>query len=85
MYLCYTLDKRAAPTEAARAAALAANVLGAKCSYDNTQEAIQHFSSAIQFDGTEHIYYANRSNRYQYLKSWKCAVVDARKVSISSK
>ena len=85
MYLCYTLDKRAAPTEAARAAALAANGLGAKCSYDNTQEAIQHFSSAIQFDGTEHIYYANRSNRYQYLKSWTCAIADARKVSIGTR
>ena len=65
--------------------ALAANDLGDKCfSKREFQKAIQHFSSAIGFDDTNHIYYSNRSRAYQYLKSWAFAAADARKVSTTS-
>ena len=73
-----------APTTASVAAATVANELGNECcSKSQFQEAIQHFSSAITVDGTKHMPYANRSYAYQQIKSWKCAIADARKVSIT--
>ena len=73
-----------APTTASVAAATVANELGNECcSKSQFQEAIQHFSSAITLDGTKHMPYANRSYSYLQIKSWKCAIADARKVSIT--
>ena len=70
---------------AATAAALEANNLGFECySKSEFHDAIQHFSSAIGLDGTNHTYYYNRSNCYQQIESWTCAIADARKVSIIS-
>ena len=72
-----------APTTAV--AAITANDLGNECfSKSHFQEAIQHYWSAITLDGTNHIYYCNRSYAYQQIKSWTCAIADARKVSITS-
>ena len=88
MYLSYVLDKNArlAATAVAQAAALASNKLGVE-SYSKSrfQEAIQHFSSAIELDGTDHIFYYNRSYANQQIKSIACSIADARKVSINSK
>ena len=95
MHLYNILDKRGgqAPTAAATAAALeanrlaaeAANELGDKCYHKKEyQEAIQHYSSAIGLDGTNHEYYFNRSVTYQLTDSWTYAAADARKVSITS-
>ena len=93
------LDKRAAvaPTAAsavavatalppaATEAAVAANNLGAHCcNKSEFYEAIQHFSSAIGLDCTNHIYYHNRGHAYREIKVWTCAIADARKVSMTS-
>ena len=65
--------------------ALAANDLGDKCfSKREFQKAIQHFSSAIGFDDTNHVYYSNRSRAYQHINAWAFAAADARKVSTTS-
>ena len=66
------------------AAALAANSLGFEC-YKNRKsyEAIEHFTTAIDLDGTQHTYYLNRSGAFQKIKSWTCAIADARKVGIT--
>ena len=65
--------------------ALAANDLGDKCfSKREFQKAIQHFSSAIGFDNTNHVYYSNRSRAYQHINAWAFAAADARKVSTTS-
>ena len=94
MHLCYTLDRKAAPTAAATAAALeanklaaeAANKIGDKYYHKNEyQEAVPHFSSAITLDGTNYLYYVNRCVTYRLIGSLAYAAADARKVSISSR
>ena len=83
MYSYYILDKKAAL--APKAGAAAANSLGFEC-YKNGKfdEAIEHFTTAIGLDGTQHTYYLNRSGAFQKIKSWTCAIADARKVGITS-
>ena len=48
------------------------------------QLAIQHYSTAIWFKGTNPDYYSNRSAAYQKVGFSKRAAADARKVSITS-
>ena len=73
---CNILDKKAANTE---------NGIGIECySKSQFQEAIQHFTLAIGSDGTKYMFYSNRSDSYQQIGSWTCAIADARKVSINS-
>ena len=75
----------AAPTAAARAAVLAANKLGNECySKSEYHEAIQHYSSAIGLNGNDNMLYYNRSQAYEKINAWKCAIADVRKVSIAS-
>ena len=94
IYLCYILDRKAArapavapviaPNTAAAARAVTAYNLGNEC-YNKSQYqgAIDHFTSAIGLDGTNYMYYSNRSDAYQQIKSWTNAAADARKVSIT--
>ena len=69
----------------ATAAAVAAHKIGVEC-YKNDQiyAAIQHFTTAIGLDGTNHTYYSNRSYLYHEIKVWTSAIADARKVGITS-
>ena len=45
----------------------------------NTEEAIQHYSSAIDLDPNNHVLYSNRSAAYCALKDYKEALKDAEK------
>eukprot|EP01071_Lankesteria_metandrocarpae_P014768 Lankesteria_metandrocarpae@DN892_c0_g1_i2.p1 len=40
-------------------------------------EALQHFTSAINADGTDHVLYSNRSGAYAMLKNYQAALEDA--------
>ena len=79
------LGKTAVALEQKKLAAHTENELGVQCfSKNQSREAIQHFTSAIELDSTNSFFYSNRSNSYQQIESWKCAIADARKVSITS-
>eukprot|EP00758_Cryptobia_borreli_P003882 Tbor_TRINITY_DN4038_c0_g1::TRINITY_DN4038_c0_g1_i1::g.11816::m.11816/K09553/STIP1; stress-induced-phosphoprotein 1 len=45
----------------------------------NFEEAIEHFSSAIDLDPSNHVLYSNRSASYASLKNYKSALEDAKK------
>ena len=71
---------------AAAEAAEKAFKLGFDCLHNKSQfhKAIEHFTTAIGLDGTNYIYYHNRSVAYQKIKSKTDAIIDARKVSVTS-
>ena len=72
------------PTVTVPTTAVTAYNLGNECySKSQFQESIQHYSSAIGLDRTNHMFYCNRSYAYQQIGSWTCAVADARKVGIT--
>ena len=77
-----SLQDRSELVEQKLAAATAAKKFADSCFVvDNFNHAIKHYSIAIQLENTNHIYYSNRSRAYQKIKSWTCAVADARKVA----
>ena len=84
------LDKKTLAASAAvlaqnKLAVAASNVLGNEClSKGQYHEAIQHYSSAIGFNSTDNVFYYNRGDCYLQIRSFPCAIADARKVSIAS-
>ena len=77
-----TYQKRPELLEQKIAAATAAKDVGNAYLKDgDVEDAIQHYSLAIRLDGTNHVFYSNRSAAYQQIKFWSMAVTDAEKVS----
>ena len=79
-----SLQNRSELVEQKVAAAIAAKEFAGACFIDDDfDDAIKHYSIAIRLDKTNHIYYTNRSASYQKIKSWTCAIADARKVDLN--
>ena len=79
-----SLQNRSELVEQKVAAATAAKEYAGACYMDdNFDDAIKYYSIAIRLDNTNHIYYTNRSASYQKIKSWTCAIADARKVDLN--
>ena len=76
-----SLQNRSELVEQKLVAATAAKEYAGACFIDDDfDDAIKYYSIAIRLDDTNHIYYSNRSGAYQKIKSWTCAIADARKV-----
>ena len=77
-----SLQNRSELVEQKVAAATAAKEFADACYMDdNLDDAIKYYSIAIRLNDTNHTFYSSRSAAYQRIKSWACAVTDARKVS----
>ena len=74
-------EERAELLEQRALAAAAAKDAGNQSLKDGElDEAVAFYSMAIRFDGTNHIYYSNRSAAYQAKKMWRDAASDAEHV-----